>query len=172
MQGATAALRVLGLSGGLAGPLATMILADFGAEVIRVEPVTDGPGRPGPSYLLLNRGKRRIGLDLRTATGQEAPRHPQSLAWGCTVEVCDPRVGPILQIGPLAKVVGAPAVVRGPAPIPGEHTEQVLKSRLELLGRPPRIRRRGRSPGSPSSRPRITTPRRSRQRCSPTWVLG
>ena len=37
MLGACAGLRVLDLTEGLAGPLATMILADFGAEVIRVE---------------------------------------------------------------------------------------------------------------------------------------
>ena len=42
--GACAGLRVLDLTEGLAGPMATMILADFGAEVVRVEPAGGDPG--------------------------------------------------------------------------------------------------------------------------------
>ena len=63
MPGACAGLRVLDLSQGLAGPLATMILADFGADVVRVE----APGATvddQPAYLFLNRGKRSITIDL------------------------------------------------------------------------------------------------------------
>ena len=41
MLGATAGLRILDLTEGLAGPLATMILADFGADVIRFEDPSD-----------------------------------------------------------------------------------------------------------------------------------
>lgn len=74
MQGAVAGLRVLDLSGGLAGPLATMILADFGAEVIRVEPPDGDPGWGEPAYLLLNRGKKSISLDVRSAAGQAEVR--------------------------------------------------------------------------------------------------
>ncbi len=48
MQGACDGLRVLDLSGGMAGPLATMILADFGAEVVRVEPPGGTPIAPSP----------------------------------------------------------------------------------------------------------------------------
>ena len=48
------------------------------------------------------------------------------VATDLTVELDDPRVGPILQLGPLAKIPGAPADVRTPAPEPGEHTEDVL----------------------------------------------
>jgi crotonobetainyl-CoA:carnitine CoA-transferase CaiB-like acyl-CoA transferase len=60
-------------------------------------------------------------------TTQEALRHPQLASYGATVEVTDPRVGPMLQIGPLAKIPSAPAHVRGPAPIPGEHTTQLAE---------------------------------------------
>src|SRR5262249_35644122 len=51
------------------------ILADYGAEVIRVEPPEGDPGWEEPAYLLLNRGKKSINLDLRTGAGQaEAQR--------------------------------------------------------------------------------------------------
>ena len=58
----------------MAGPLATMILADYGADVIRVEPPEGDPGWDEPNALLLNRGKKSIGLDLDTAAGQAEVR--------------------------------------------------------------------------------------------------
>ncbi|TDO06389.1 MULTISPECIES: CoA transferase [Mycobacteriaceae] len=64
-------------------------------------------------------------------TTQEALRHPQLAAYGATVEVTDPRVGPILEVGPLAKIPTAPAHVRGPAPTPGEHSDEIPKLRTE-----------------------------------------
>jgi crotonobetainyl-CoA:carnitine CoA-transferase CaiB-like acyl-CoA transferase len=70
MPGACASVRVFDLSTGLAGPLATMILADFGAEVIRVEPAGGDAGWKEPAYLLLNRGKKSIALDVRSAAGR------------------------------------------------------------------------------------------------------
>jgi crotonobetainyl-CoA:carnitine CoA-transferase CaiB-like acyl-CoA transferase len=61
---------VLDLTEGLAGPMATMILADFGAEVVRVEPAKGDPGWSTPAYLLLQRGKKSIDLDVHSAGGQ------------------------------------------------------------------------------------------------------
>jgi crotonobetainyl-CoA:carnitine CoA-transferase CaiB-like acyl-CoA transferase len=67
----------------LAGPYATMLLADMGADVIKVEgPHGDDtrtwmpPVRDGVStyYLGVNRGKRSIALDLREAADAEAAR--------------------------------------------------------------------------------------------------
>src|SRR5215469_7140719 len=71
MAGACAGLRVLELSDGIAGSLAGMILADFGADVIRVErdDVTARADEPGG--LLLHRGKRSIRLDLDRNEGRE-----------------------------------------------------------------------------------------------------
>jgi crotonobetainyl-CoA:carnitine CoA-transferase CaiB-like acyl-CoA transferase len=59
-------------------------------------------------------------------TTQDALRHPQVVATGVTVELDDPRVGRVLEVGPIAKISGAPAEVRRPAPQPGEHTDEVL----------------------------------------------
>jgi crotonobetainyl-CoA:carnitine CoA-transferase CaiB-like acyl-CoA transferase len=71
---------VLDFSHFIAGPFATMMLADFGAEVIKVEPAGEGDGfrRYPPSigdeavpYLWTNRNKRSIALDLKEAAGRE-----------------------------------------------------------------------------------------------------
>jgi crotonobetainyl-CoA:carnitine CoA-transferase CaiB-like acyl-CoA transferase len=49
-------------------------------------------------------------------TTQEAIKHPQISATGATIAVDDPRVGPTLQIGPLAEIAAAPASPRDKAP--------------------------------------------------------
>jgi crotonobetainyl-CoA:carnitine CoA-transferase CaiB-like acyl-CoA transferase len=59
-------------------------------------------------------------------TTQDALRHRQSIAAGHVTELDDPRVGRVLQIGPLAKIPTAPAEVRGPAPEPGARTGAIL----------------------------------------------
>ncbi len=73
-------IRVLDLSRILAGPFATMVLCDLGAEVIKVErPLFGDPARGnGPfmdgesSYFMsLNRGKKSITLDLKRDEGRE-----------------------------------------------------------------------------------------------------
>jgi crotonobetainyl-CoA:carnitine CoA-transferase CaiB-like acyl-CoA transferase len=59
-------------------------------------------------------------------TTQDALRHRQTIAAGQLVDLDDPRVGPMRQIGPLAKITTAPAAVRGPAPEPGADTHAIL----------------------------------------------
>jgi crotonobetainyl-CoA:carnitine CoA-transferase CaiB-like acyl-CoA transferase len=61
--GALSGLTVLDLSHYIAGPLVGMMLADLGAEVIRVDP-PGGPRWVDPSNAMLQRGKQSIVLDL------------------------------------------------------------------------------------------------------------
>ncbi len=85
--GILAGLRVIDLSRMLSGPYATMMLADHGAEVIKVEPPegdtsrTNGPWREGDEqrewagyFVSLNRGKKSVVLDLKTEAGRSALR--------------------------------------------------------------------------------------------------
>jgi crotonobetainyl-CoA:carnitine CoA-transferase CaiB-like acyl-CoA transferase len=75
-------LRVLDLSRVLAGPYCTMLLADLGADVVKVERPGDGDETRGwgPPYvggesayfLAVNRGKRSVALDLARPEAQEA----------------------------------------------------------------------------------------------------
>jgi crotonobetainyl-CoA:carnitine CoA-transferase CaiB-like acyl-CoA transferase len=73
-------IRILDLTRVVAGPFATAVLADLGADVIKVErPGTGDDYRYGPSqkgqtslsFQNTNRGKRSITLDLRDAEGRE-----------------------------------------------------------------------------------------------------
>lgn len=76
-------LRVVDFSHVLAGPVCTMMLADMGAEVIKIEPPGGELGRQiGPPwiagesavYLSVNRNKRGMMLDLKCDGGREAAR--------------------------------------------------------------------------------------------------
>lgn len=78
--GALAGFRVVDLTRVLGGPYCTQILSDHGAEVIKIEPpqgdeVRDWgpPFKDGLSayFAGVNRNKRTMGLDVRTARGQE-----------------------------------------------------------------------------------------------------
>jgi crotonobetainyl-CoA:carnitine CoA-transferase CaiB-like acyl-CoA transferase len=81
MPGPLYGYRVVDLTSNVAGPLATMILADQGADVIKVEAPDGGDatragadrkGGFSASFLNNNRNKRSIVLDLKTGGGREA----------------------------------------------------------------------------------------------------
>jgi crotonobetainyl-CoA:carnitine CoA-transferase CaiB-like acyl-CoA transferase len=57
-------LRVLDFSNGPAGAQASQTLADFGAEVVHVEPPGGTPLRSAPGYPFIARGKKSVVLDL------------------------------------------------------------------------------------------------------------
>ncbi len=74
-----AGVRIVDLTTNMSGPLATMVLAEQGADVVKVEPIAGdlirsiGTGRNGMSayFANLNRGKRSIGIDLGTEAGRD-----------------------------------------------------------------------------------------------------
>ncbi len=72
-DGPLAGIRILEVGTMLAGPYATMLLADLGAQVTKLEPPGGDISRQvGDSYFAsLNRGKRSICLDLTTPQGQD-----------------------------------------------------------------------------------------------------
>ena len=75
MSGPLSGFKVLDMSRVLAGPVATVLLADQGADVIKVEPLKGdviramGGGGVTPGFLTANRGKRSIALDLKSEDG-------------------------------------------------------------------------------------------------------
>ena len=66
---ALAGLRVLDCSTGTAGPLAAMLFADLGADVVKVEGPTGDPGRSEAVWPVWNRGKRSIRIDREDPAG-------------------------------------------------------------------------------------------------------
>ena len=105
MSGPLAGYRIVDLSAMITGPQATMVLADQGADVIKVEPpgVGDvmrylGTQRGGLAALFasFNRSKRSIAVDLRQAAGREIV---EKLVAGADVFVQNFRPGVIERLG-------------------------------------------------------------------------
>ena len=58
-------VRILDLSGGIAGPLGVLQLAEHGADVIKIEPPGGRPDRRSPASRVYNRSRRSVTLDLK-----------------------------------------------------------------------------------------------------------
>jgi crotonobetainyl-CoA:carnitine CoA-transferase CaiB-like acyl-CoA transferase len=97
-------IRVVDLTSNMSGPLATMVLADQGADVVKVEPLigdlirTVGTGSGGMSayFANLNRGKRSIAVDLSTPDGADVVRR---LTFAADVFVQNFRPGVVERLG-------------------------------------------------------------------------
>ncbi len=103
-------LRVLDLSRVLAGPYATMVLADLGADVIKVEHpergddtrhwgppfAGEGDAREAAYFLSINRNKRSFGVDLKAEEGLERVK---DLAAGADVVIENMRRGALDKLG-------------------------------------------------------------------------
>jgi CoA-transferase family III len=101
-----AGVRVLDLTSSIAGPYGTMLLADLGADVVKIERsgVGDDSRRWGPPFLedhalwyaAVNRNKRSVDLDLRTDEGRGML---QSLVAASDVVVTSLRDGAMSRLG-------------------------------------------------------------------------
>lgn len=99
-------VRVLDLTRHMTGPYATVLLSDYGADVIKVESVPHGDpsrrtgtafqGDESGLFLIWNRGKRSIALDMRKPEGLEAVKR---LAAECDVLIENYRPGVADKIG-------------------------------------------------------------------------
>ena len=109
MIGALAGLTIVDLTRALAGPFCTMVLADLGADVLKVEPLhgdgTRGMGpfapddetrRFGGYFASVNRNKRSVALDLHAPEGKAVLR---KLIAGADVLVENFRVGVMERLG-------------------------------------------------------------------------
>ncbi len=75
MESALDGLAVVDFSSGLAGALTTMVLGDFGADVVKVEPPEGDPDRGAPAFAQWHRGKRSLVADLASPEGRDRARH-------------------------------------------------------------------------------------------------
>ncbi|MCA2216238.1 CaiB/BaiF CoA transferase family protein [Jidongwangia harbinensis] len=93
-------LRVLELGGIGPGPFCGMLLADLGADVVRVDRPGGPPaGLPAPDQDLLHRGKRSVAVDLKDAAGAAAVRGLAGRA-DALIEGFRPGVAERLGLGP------------------------------------------------------------------------
>ena len=97
--------RVIDMTAVVLGPLATQILGDLGADVIKIEPPEGDLVRAGGAsrvrgmasiFMGVNRNKRSVAIDLKTPEGKEALRR---LVAGADVFVHNMRVGPVERLG-------------------------------------------------------------------------
>lgn len=104
-SGPLAGIKVLDFSRILSGPYASMVLADLGAEIIKVEPITSGdetrnfpPFQNGMShyYMALNRCKKSISIDLKSPEGMQIAK---DLAAQCDIVLENFRPGVMDRLG-------------------------------------------------------------------------
>jgi crotonobetainyl-CoA:carnitine CoA-transferase CaiB-like acyl-CoA transferase len=96
MAGPCDRLVVLDFTWGMAGGLATAVLADFGAGVIKIEPPSGDPFRSHPAWIAWNRGKKSAVLDLKSEQGR---RQAQQLAEQADVVIESFRPGVAQRLG-------------------------------------------------------------------------
>jgi crotonobetainyl-CoA:carnitine CoA-transferase CaiB-like acyl-CoA transferase len=119
------------------GALCTLVMADFGADVIKIEPPGGDPFRFQPAWISWNRGKKGVVLDLGTAEGREqaieliatadvlveSSRPGDMGDWGLAYDTLSQRFPRLIycsitgfgQKGPLARVQGYEGVVAAKA---------------------------------------------------------
>ena len=96
--GALRDIQVIEFGQYVPGPMLGMLLADQGANVIKVERPGGDPARPEPAFATWNRGKRSVILDLKTDAGRENARRLSARA-DVVIENFRPGVAERLGIG-------------------------------------------------------------------------
>ena len=158
MAGPLEGIKVVELGVWVAGPAAGGILADWGADVVKIEPPTGDPARmfgrmlglegdESPPFEMDNRGKRSIVLDLTTDDGRFTALE---LLGGADVFITNVRPGALRRIGLDFETVAAAQSASGVRP---DHRLRRRGTRC----RPRGLRRRRvlgpRGPGAPADPP-------------------
>lgn len=97
-------VRIVDFTQGVAGPMAAMLLGDFEAEVVKVEPPGGDRIAGKPGYHVFNRNKQVVSLDLTTAAGREAAK---DLAAKADVALFDHAPGELETLGLDAETLAA-----------------------------------------------------------------
>ena len=111
-MGALSGLRVLEIAGIGPGPFAGMMLADHGAEVIRIERPGAPPGLAAPQFDILCRNRRAVAIDLKRPEGVAVMRDLARTADGL-IEGFRPGVMERLGLGPDVLLADNPKLVFG-----------------------------------------------------------
>jgi alpha-methylacyl-CoA racemase len=110
-QGPLDGIKVIELAGIGPGPFACMLLADLGAEVLRLDRPATGPG-PGPAgrYDVMSRGRRSVAVDLKAPGATELVLELVGSA-DVLIEAFRPGVAERLGIGPQVCLAANPRLV-------------------------------------------------------------
>ena len=105
-MGPLSGLKVIDLTHVMAGPTCTLMLADMGADVVKIEKTPDGDdtrrsippevGGESAAFMMMNRNKRGIALNLKTSGGRSVL---QRLLAGADVVVENYRPGTMAKLG-------------------------------------------------------------------------
>ena len=166
MAGPLEGIRVVELGVWVAGPAAGGILADWGADVVKIEPPAGDPARmfgrmlgiedgESPPFEMDNRSKRSIVLDLTTDDGRATALE---LLSGADVFLTNVRPGALQRIGLDFETAAAAQ------PAPGVRPDHRL--RRDGARRRPRGLRRRRVLGASGPGPPVDPPRRHARRFS------
>lgn len=121
MSGPLQGVRVLELPAIGPVPLAGMLLADLGAEVIRIDRLTGGGDLASiMTTTAMGRGRRSVGLDLRTPDGAEVVRRLAE-TFDAVIEGFRPGVAERLGVGPDDLLARNPKLVYGRMTGWGQH---------------------------------------------------
>jgi alpha-methylacyl-CoA racemase len=112
MSGPLSGLRIVEFAGLGPGPFCGMMLADHGAEVIRIDRLSKTPGHPEPKREILNRSRRSIQVDLKAPEGKEIVFKPCGTA-AAVFEGYRPGVMERLGLGPNVLMAVNPQLVYG-----------------------------------------------------------